>query len=41
MARRVLKLLPYLAVLAAVAAGLLHAQTLVRFALAGLALLPL
>jgi Ca2+:H+ antiporter len=40
MARRVLKLLPWLAVLAAVAAGLLHAPALVRFALAGFALLP-
>ncbi len=40
MARRVLKLLPWLAVPAAVAAGLLHAPALVRFALAGLALLP-
>ena len=40
MARRVLKLLPWLAVPAAVAAGLLHAPALVRFVLAGLALLP-
>jgi Ca2+:H+ antiporter len=40
MARRVLKLLPWLAVLAAVTAGLLDAPALVRFALAGLALLP-
>jgi len=39
-ANRVLKLLPWLAVLAAVAAALLHAPALVRFVLAGLALLP-
>jgi len=40
MARRVLKLLPWFAVPVAVAAGLFHAPALVRFVLAGFALLP-
>lgn len=41
MARRVLRLLPWLVLPAALIAGLLHAPALVRFALAALALIPL
>ncbi|HVN33409.1 MAG TPA: calcium/proton exchanger [Thermoanaerobaculaceae bacterium] len=40
MTGRTLKLLPWIALPVALAAGLLHAPALVRFALAGLALLP-